>query len=149
MPSTSEPTSPFREDTTSEAAPEASHFRDADTHVSSLECSAETSMTQISTIPNDLSAVDEPPTQTVMTAFPYTESARENRCFSAKRYDEVTWPEYSSTNNAVFCKACLHFPNPCTEKVFICDGFKDGKHLCRSCIRHQASKSHSLYLSTY
>lgn len=147
-----EPISLFHKETASEAATslqEASLFQDTDTNISSQECSDETSTTQISTMPKDLSAIDEPPSQHEMTAFPYTKFAVKNRCFSQKWYNEFTRLEYSSTNNAVFCKACRHFPDPCADKSFICDGFKDWKHLRRSRIRHQASKSHSLSLCKY
>lgn len=80
--SETEPT-PFQEQTAGDTTPEASNFKDTEMQNPSLEC-GETSTTPIGTTPTDLSVIDKPPSQPVMTTFPYTNFAGKNRCFSPK-----------------------------------------------------------------
>ena len=47
---------------------------------------------------------------------------------------------------AVFCKSCRHFPEAAYEDRFINMGFKDWKHFCEGCGKHEASRAHAAAL---
>lgn len=58
--------------------------------------------------PSDLSALEEPATQPKLSAFPVI--GGKPRSFNSNWYEKCKWIEYSKERDAVFCKACKHFP---------------------------------------
>ncbi|KAF3844479.1 hypothetical protein F7725_007642, partial [Dissostichus mawsoni] len=88
--------------------------------------------------PSDLSTIDEPATQPKHGSFPPTTLAGKPRCFSVRWYGLFPWLEYSTSRDAVFCKACRHFPEATTVDRFIKTGFKDWKHISQCCLNNDA-----------
>lgn len=96
------------------------------------------------TPPTDLSAVEEPATQPKLAVFPATLIDRKPRSFSVAWYDKFKWIEYSQSRDAIFCKACRHFPEAHDESTFIRDGFKKWKRTGQACEKHDQSKQHCM-----
>ncbi|XP_030072332.1 zinc finger MYM-type protein 1 [Microcaecilia unicolor] len=117
---------------------------------SSIEClQMSTSGTEPTQLSIDLSHIDEPPKQPKLQAFPVSVISGKSRSFSTRWYDKFHWLEYSMIQDAVFCKMCRHFSDARAEGAFTRTGFKDWKHMNRSCARHEMSKSHSLALGRF
>ncbi len=79
--------------------------------------------------PSDLSEIYEKATQPHLKKFPDRVISGKARNFSSRWYDEFKWIEYSCSRDAIFCKACRHFPGSQTEYSFVRNGFQDWKHL--------------------
>ena len=76
--------------------------------------------------PSALSTIDEPATQPKHGSFPPTTLAAKPRCFSVRWYGLFPWLEYSTSRDAVFCKACRHFPEATSKDRFIKMALKTG-----------------------
>ncbi|KAL7381304.1 hypothetical protein ABVT39_003601 [Epinephelus coioides] len=83
--------------------------------------------------------MEEPATQPKLIAFPATVIGGKLRSFNANWYGKYKWIEYSKEQDAVFCKACRHFPEMHTETTFI-SGYKKWKCLREACDKHESSK---------
>lgn len=101
-----------------------------------------TPASQPSSPPADLSALLEPATQPDLKEFPRTVINGKARSFSAKWYKEFRFLEYSISKDAVFCKACRHFPPEMQDRGLALNGYRDWKHLRQACERHNACKYH-------
>lgn len=77
---------------------------------------------ELTVTPSDLSAMEEPATQPKLATFPTTVIDRKLRSFNGNWYEKFKWIEYSKARDAIFCKACRHFPEMHTEFTFIRDG---------------------------
>lgn len=97
--------------------------------------------------PSDLSAIEEPATQPVLGKFLMTIINGKSHSFNSNWYEQYKWIEYSKTRDAIFCKACRHFPELHTEFTFTRDGYKNWKRLRQACNKHESSKPHALALS--
>ncbi len=96
--------------------------------------------------PSGLSEINEKATQPHLKKFPDRVISGKTRSFSSRWYDEFKWIEYSRSRDAIFCKACRHFPGSQTEYSFVRNGFQDWKHLRQACLRHASGKTHTVAL---
>lgn len=97
---------------------------------------------------DDLSAIDEPPTQPRLRSFPTTMFGNKARCFSPHWYEKFRFLEYSIQKDSVFCQMCRHFGERGREETFR-EGYKDWKHLAHACDKHQNSKGHRFSLEKF
>ncbi len=96
--------------------------------------------------PSGLSEINEKATQPHLKKFPDRVISGKTRSFSSRCYDEFKWIEYNRSRDAIFCKACRHFPGSQTEYSFVRNGFQDWKHLRQACLRHASGKTHTVAL---
>lgn len=89
------------------------------------------------------------PSQPKLAQFPQRLFGDRLRSFSASKYTDNPWLEYSLHRDAVYCFPCRHFvPATKSEKDAFCNkGYRDWKNFSNALSKHQTSHQHvSAYL---